>query len=200
MLLLGPYREMLGFLTQVGHDLLLPHLFQFTIHSHLSILCCIVYTDEKSSLNRYRIFLFVIAFNPALGPTHFPIQWEPGALSLGLKRSERESNDPPPSSADIKNAWIYISIPPINLHGVILNKARDASSWRGAQLSRGTTLTLPVRNKLRIRSVWQRLTISPAIYTDGIESSSKVVRWSELPVVSHFKMYANSPTHVYRPS
>jgi hypothetical protein len=57
----------------------------------------------------------------ALGPTQTPIQWIPGALSLGVKRSGREADHSPPSSAEIKNAWRYISTPPIRLHGIVLS-------------------------------------------------------------------------------
>jgi hypothetical protein len=48
------------------------------------------------------IFLFTTASRTALGPTQPPIQWVPGALSLGAKRSGREAHHPPPSSAEVK--------------------------------------------------------------------------------------------------
>jgi hypothetical protein len=40
---------------------------------------------------------------------------------LGVKRPGREADHSPPSSADVKNAWSYTSIPPIRLHGVVLS-------------------------------------------------------------------------------
>jgi hypothetical protein len=59
---------------------------------------------------------------PALGPTQLPIQWVPGALSLGIKRPGREADQSaPPSSAEVKNAWSYNSTPTIRLHGVLLS-------------------------------------------------------------------------------
>jgi hypothetical protein len=42
---------------------------------------------------------------PALGPTHPPIQWVSGALSLGVKQTEREANHSPPSGTEFKNEW-----------------------------------------------------------------------------------------------
>jgi hypothetical protein len=39
------------------------------------------------------------------------MQWVPGALSLGVKRTGREAYHSPPSSAEIKNAWSYTSTP-----------------------------------------------------------------------------------------
>jgi hypothetical protein len=42
-------------------------------------------------------------------PTQPPIQWVPGALSLGVKRLGREADHSPPSSAEVKNAWSYTS-------------------------------------------------------------------------------------------
>jgi hypothetical protein len=57
----------------------------------------------------------------ALGPTQAPIQWVPGALSLGLKRSGREDDHSPPSSAEVNNTSSYISTSPIRLHGVVLS-------------------------------------------------------------------------------
>jgi hypothetical protein len=49
-----------------------------------------------------------------------PIQWVPGALSPGVKRSGREVDHSPPASAEVKKMWIYTSIH-IHLHGVVLN-------------------------------------------------------------------------------
>jgi hypothetical protein len=57
------------------------------------------------------IFLLTNASRPALGPTQPPIQWVPRALSMGVKRPEREYDHSPPSIADIKNSWSYTSLP-----------------------------------------------------------------------------------------
>jgi hypothetical protein len=54
-------------------------------------------------------FFFTNESRTALGPTQPPIKWVPGALSLGLKRQGREADHSPPSSAEVKNAWSYIS-------------------------------------------------------------------------------------------
>jgi hypothetical protein len=67
------------------------------------------------------MFLFTIVSRPALGPTQPPIQWVPGALSLGVKQSGREGDHSPPSSAEVKNAWSYTSTPPIRFYGVVLS-------------------------------------------------------------------------------
>jgi hypothetical protein len=48
------------------------------------------------------IFLFITASRPALGPTQPPIQWIPGAPSLGVKRPGREADHSHPSSAEVK--------------------------------------------------------------------------------------------------
>jgi hypothetical protein len=54
----------------------------------------------------------------ALGLTQPPIQWVPGALSLGIKLpgSEADHSHLVPRS---KNEWSYTSTPPIRLHGVV---------------------------------------------------------------------------------
>jgi hypothetical protein len=38
------------------------------------------------------IYLFTTTSRPGLGPIHPPVQWVPRALSLGLKRPEREAD------------------------------------------------------------------------------------------------------------
>jgi hypothetical protein len=58
-----------------------------------------------------RIFLFTTASRTGLGPTQPPIQWVPGALSLGVKWPEPEADHLPPSNAEVKNAWSYNSTP-----------------------------------------------------------------------------------------
>jgi hypothetical protein len=52
---------------------------------------------------------------------HWPIQWVPGALSLVVKWPGREADHSPPSGAEVKNEWSYISAPPVRLHGVVLS-------------------------------------------------------------------------------
>jgi hypothetical protein len=60
----------------------------------------------------------------ALGPTQPPIQWVLGSLSLGVKWPGHEADHSPPSTAEVKNAWSYTSIPPMHLHGVVLSNAQ----------------------------------------------------------------------------
>jgi hypothetical protein len=52
--------------------------------------------------------------------TQPPIQWVPGALSLGIKRPGRETDHSPPSSAEVKECN-YTYTPPIRLHGTVLS-------------------------------------------------------------------------------
>jgi hypothetical protein len=67
------------------------------------------------------ISLFTTASRTALGPTQPPIQWVPGALSLGVTRMGREADHLPPSSAEVKNAWSYTYTPSIRPHVVVLS-------------------------------------------------------------------------------
>jgi hypothetical protein len=70
------------------------------------------------------------ASRTALGSTQPPIQWVPGALSLGVKRPGREADYSPPSTAEVKE-WVELYLhSPIRLHGVVLS------------YSTGTTLPL----------------------------------------------------------
>jgi hypothetical protein len=47
----------------------------------------------------------------ALGLTQPPIQWVPGALSLGVKQQGREADQSPPVIAEVKKLYIYINTP-----------------------------------------------------------------------------------------
>jgi hypothetical protein len=69
------------------------------------------------------IFLFTTASRMALGPTQPPIQWVPGALSLGDKAAGAWSWTPP-SSAKVKECVeLYLHFP-ICLHAVVLSFKR----------------------------------------------------------------------------
>jgi len=46
-----------------------------------------------------------------VGPRAGPIQWVPGALSLGVKWSGYKADHSPTSSAEVENVWRYISTP-----------------------------------------------------------------------------------------
>jgi hypothetical protein len=78
--------------------------------------------DDRQGLG---IFLFTTASRTALGPTQPPIQRVRGALSLGVKRPERESDHSPPSNAEVRNAWSYTSIPQYVFMAWCLVKYRD---------------------------------------------------------------------------
>jgi tRNA U34 5-methylaminomethyl-2-thiouridine-forming methyltransferase MnmC len=60
--------------------------------------------QEFDSGRELEIFLFTTVFRPALNPTQPPIQWEPVAHYLVVKRPEREAEHSSPSSAHVKNA------------------------------------------------------------------------------------------------
>jgi hypothetical protein len=47
-------------------------------------------------------FLFTTDSRTALGPTQPHIPWVPGVLFMWVKRPEREADDSPPSSAEVK--------------------------------------------------------------------------------------------------
>jgi hypothetical protein len=61
----------------------------------------------------------------ALGPTQPPIQWVPGALSLGVKQLGREADHSPPASSKVKNACSYTSTPQYIFMAWCLVKHRD---------------------------------------------------------------------------
>jgi hypothetical protein len=66
------------------------------------------------------IFLFNTASRTGLGPTQPPIEWVPGALSLGVKRPGREADHSHPSKAEAKESV------ELHLH------SPNTPSWRGA--------------------------------------------------------------------
>jgi hypothetical protein len=111
-------RSTASFLSSVFNAFSLRFLFPSTFYS----LC---------PVKLLAIPLYISCFLP---PAHQPpIQWVPGALSLGVKRPECEADPSPPSSAEVKEC--------VELY----SHSSNTSPWRGASLNTGTTLpfTLP---------------------------------------------------------
>jgi hypothetical protein len=72
------------------------------------------------------IFLFTTVSRTALEPTQPPIQWVVGALSVGVKRLGRETDNSPPSTAEVKECMeLYLHSP-------------NTPSWCGAQFKKST--------------------------------------------------------------
>jgi hypothetical protein len=64
----------------------------------------------------------------ALRPTQPPVQWVPGALSLGVKQLGCEADHSPPSSAEVKECLeLYLHFP-IHLHGLVLSLGKERKS------------------------------------------------------------------------
>jgi len=80
--------------------------------------------DDRGFESRQELGIFFVlttASRPPLGLTQPAVEWVPGVSSLLLKRPGREADNSPPSSADVKDAWSYASIPQILLHGLVLS-------------------------------------------------------------------------------
>jgi hypothetical protein len=69
----------------------------------------------------WQIFLLSMSSRVVLGLTQPPIQWVTCAISLGVMWSGREADHSSPTSAYVKNIWIYAFTPPVHLQGLVLN-------------------------------------------------------------------------------
>jgi hypothetical protein len=67
------------------------------------------------------IFLSATASRPTLGPTQPPIQEIPEVLSPGVKRSVREADHSPQSSAEVRECVELYLHSPIRLHDMMLS-------------------------------------------------------------------------------
>jgi hypothetical protein len=72
----------------------------------------------------WEFFFFATASRLDLETTQTLIQWVPGALSLGVKRTGSEADHSPPSRTEVKECVeLYLHFP-------------NTPSWRGAQLKK----------------------------------------------------------------
>lgn len=79
----------------------------------------IPYSRTECSLHR---------FTPAVGSPQPPIQRLLGGLYPGLKRPGRQSNQSPPSSVKVKNAWRYTSTPCVFMAWCVI-KCKENFTW-----------------------------------------------------------------------
>jgi hypothetical protein len=80
-----------------------------------------VYRHDVRGLipSRDNIFIFTVASRPAQGPTKFPIQWVPGAISQTVKRQGLEAGYSPPSTAEVENGGAIPSLSHISSWGSV---------------------------------------------------------------------------------
>jgi hypothetical protein len=113
----------------VSELILNPHRLEELMHNNLTMMMMIMMMmmiiiigvlgfDSRRGLG---IFLFTTASRTALGPTQPPIQWIPGALSLGANRQGCEADHSTFSSAEVKECVELYLHSPIRLHGVVLS-------------------------------------------------------------------------------
>jgi hypothetical protein len=63
------------------------------------------------------VFVFAIAFVPALGPAQHPVGTS--GFFPGVELPGREADHSPPSNAGVGTAWSYTSASPVRLHDVV---------------------------------------------------------------------------------
>jgi hypothetical protein len=87
--------------TRVTH---VDRLFRFYFVSLLLVSVCLqTGRPGFDPRQRQRIFPLASVSRPAQGPTQSPVQWTPGILSPGLKRSGRDPDHSPKSTSEVKN-------------------------------------------------------------------------------------------------
>jgi hypothetical protein len=65
--------------------------------------------SDRSSIQEF-LFLYVVQTGSGAHPASYPMGT--GAVSPGVKRPGREADHSPLISAEVKEIWIYTSIPP----------------------------------------------------------------------------------------
>jgi hypothetical protein len=135
------------------------------------------------------IFLFTTASRTTVGPTQPPIQWVPGALSLGVKRSGREADHSPPSSAEVKEfVEIYVHSP-------------NTPSWRGAQLKHRDNFTPlpfypPGKPLVTVISAWRKLRPAARCVEDARPRNVRQMAvWNRVQLLLHCMWEAGVRTH-----
>jgi hypothetical protein len=99
----------------VGMPVFIYHFPGATQNSSCYSDCAMVWTIRGSNPGSSGIFLFSKMSRPAMRPILPFIKWVPSVLFPGIKQLGREVDHLPPSGAEVKNEWSYISSPPMPL-------------------------------------------------------------------------------------
>jgi hypothetical protein len=93
---------------------------------------------------------FSLSSNVQTGPGAYltPYSVGTGDLSMAVRRSGREADHSPPSSAEIKHKWDYTSIPPVCVYGVYRETSRDVHFRCYVTVSDQNVSTLYVKIRL----------------------------------------------------
>jgi hypothetical protein len=124
------------------HLLVTPSITLTGILSYYDLLGAGRPSGRSSSPGTVKNFLFTTSCRLALWPNYYPIQWEPGPLSPGVKQPGREADNSPPTSVDVKNIWIYTSTPHTpSWHSASLVNHRDKLNFLYQAISSVTKIT-----------------------------------------------------------
>jgi hypothetical protein len=110
------------------------------------------------------IFIFATVSRTALGPTQLPLQWLPGALSLGIKQLFREADHSPPCSAEVKECV------ELCLH------SPNTPSWRGAQLKKAQRQLQLLRVLRFIFHEYFSVSFQGTLYIEKVPSTHRTTR------------------------
>ena len=69
------------------------------------------------------MFLFSHTSRPAVEPTQLPVENIQGVVSLGVKRSSRQSYRLPQSAVEVRSVWSYTPTPSVFFHDIDRNSS-----------------------------------------------------------------------------
>jgi hypothetical protein len=105
-----------------------------------------IYLEDREFESRQGLGIFLTNMSrPVLGPTKPPIQRTTGALSLEKMPPGSEADHSNSSSAEVKNAWSYTSVPQY-----------DFIAWYSVKKSTRTTLPLPLPLPLYMTAIMNK--------------------------------------------
>jgi hypothetical protein len=116
---------------------------------------------EFESRKGLLIFLFTTASRPALRPTQPPIQWVPGALSVGVKGSEREADAHPHL---VLRSRMWGAIPPLQYAFMLWCTVKSTGTISAFTFQRMFSVTFKYRNYVNEIGIYAMCTLPESIF------------------------------------